>query len=158
MTDAITRRAEAERQLERVRALARLWDEAITIPVLGIKIGLDAIVGLVPGAGDLVGLAVSLYPIAAAVALRAGPSIVARMGWNVLVDAVIGAIPILGDLFDVAWRANSRNRDLLDRWARDPNRVERQSGAVLLLIGGGAIGLAAGLVWLAVRALELVLR
>jgi len=158
MSDAITRSGEAERLLERVRSLARLWDEAITIPGLGIKIGLDAIIGLLPGAGDLVGLVVSLYPVAVAVALRAGPVILARMGWNVLVDAVVGSIPILGDLFDVAWRANSKNRDLLERWARDPNRVERRSGAVLVLIGGGALGLAAGLVWLTARAVELILR
>jgi hypothetical protein len=137
--------------LDRVRRIARLWDEAVRIPVLGWRVGLDALVGLVPGIGDVVGLIASLYPLVIGAQLGAGPAVVLRMAWNILLDATVGAIPILGDLFDVAWKANARNRDLLERWARDPNRVSRSSGATLAVVGLGAAALLVLTVWSAVR-------
>ena len=140
--------------IERVRRLVRLWDEAITIPGLGWRVGLDPLVGLVPGAGDLVGLLVSLGPVMVAIRLGVGGAVVGRMLLNVFIDAAVGAVPIAGDVFDVVWRANRKNLDLLTDWVAGPERVQRWSRALLTAIVIGATGLAGGAIWLVV---ELVL-
>lgn len=92
--------------------LARLMDSAITLPIIG-KIGLDAVLGLFPVAGDLAGTAVSLTLIARM--LRYGPpsSLVSKMLSNVLVDLVLGAIPVVGFFADVWFKANERNTELM---------------------------------------------
>lgn len=138
---------ELGRALARVRRLAALWDEAVRIPILGRRVGLDALVGLVPGVGDVVGLAVSLYPLLLAAGLGAGVAVVARMALNVGIDAAVGAIPLLGDVFDVAWKANSRNRDLLESWAVSPESARRRSRLTLGIAGGLAAGLVVAATW-----------
>ena len=92
--------------------LARLMDSAITLPVIG-KIGLDAVIGLVPVVGDLAGTAVSLTLVART--LRYGPpsALVSKMLANVMVDLVLGAIPVVGFFADVWFKANDRNAELM---------------------------------------------
>ncbi len=92
--------------------LARLMDSAVTLPIIG-KVGLDAVLGLVPVVGDLAGTAVSLTLVARM--LRYGPpaSLVSRMLSNVAVDLVLGAIPFVGILADVWFKANERNAALM---------------------------------------------
>ena len=87
-------------------------------PGPGFRIGLETIVGLVPGVGDLVGGGFSLYIILQAARMGVPASLLARMGWNLLVDVVVGAVPFLGDLFDAGFKANMRNLALLDRHVR----------------------------------------
>ena len=99
----------------RLRGLARLLDTAIRIPGTNVRFGLDAIVGLVPGLGDVAGSVMSGYIVVAAARLGASSPVLLRMLVNLGVDALVGAVPLLGDLFDVGWRANTRNVALLEQ-------------------------------------------
>lgn len=118
-------RGEQER-LERLRSLAWLLDDSIPLPG-GFRIGLDAIIGLVPGLGDAIGALLSAYIINEARRLGAPRSVLMRMTGNVLVEAVIGAVPLAGDLFDAAFKANVRNLALLEHYRRDPASSRRSS-------------------------------
>ena len=105
----------AER-IARLETLANLLDTAILIPGTNIRFGADAIIGLVPGLGDLVTTALSLYIVREAGALGAPRHLVLRMLGNVAVDGILGVVPLAGDVLDVMWRANRRNMDLLRAW------------------------------------------
>jgi hypothetical protein len=100
-------------RLARLDGLARLLDTAFIIPGTGVRFGLDALIGLVPGIGDAITMAMALYIVKEARALGAPPLLIARMLVNVALDGVIGAVPLVGDAFDVAFRANRRNIALL---------------------------------------------
>lgn len=106
-------------RLRRLRSLAWLLDNSIPLPG-GYRIGLDAIVGLVPGIGDAVGALLSAYIINEARSLGAPRSILVRMIGNVLIETVVGSIPFAGDVFDAAFKANMRNLALLARYQLDP--------------------------------------
>ena len=143
-------------RLERLRRLSHLLDDAIPIPGTRYRVGWEAVVGLVPGVGDLVGGGFSLYIILQAARMGATASLLMRMGWNLLVDIVVGAVPLLGDLFDAGYKANMRNLALLDGHARSPvqsGRASRRFVAVLLVLLGlmlvGAFALAVFLIQLA---------
>jgi hypothetical protein len=112
--------------------LAWLLDSSIRLPG-GFRVGLDGLIGLIPGFGDAVGALISLYVVRRASALGLPKPVLARMLLNVGLEAVVGAIPILGDLFDFAFKANQRNVALARRYAVDARREQRVSG--LLLIG-----------------------
>ena len=128
-------------------------DAAVTIPGTNIRFGLDALIGLVPGLGDMAGAAMSGYIVLAAARLGAPTPVLVRMVTNVAIDGVVGSVPLLGDLFDVGWRANIRNTDLLDRHLAAPAATRRAStgvvaGIVLLLVllAVGAVALTIGVV------------
>jgi Domain of unknown function (DUF4112) len=106
---------------ERLKFLAWLLDSSIPIPGTPYSIGWDAIVGLLPFIGDLIGVVASSYILAEANRLGVGRTILARMAFNVALEGVIGIVPLLGDLFDAAWKANMRNVQLLDAWAERPH-------------------------------------
>ena len=108
----------AER-LRRLRSLAWLLDNSIPLPG-GYRIGLDPIIGLVPGLGDAIGALFSAYIIIEARSLGAPRSILLRMLGNVAIETVVGAIPLAGDLFDAVFKANSRNLALLAHYQLDP--------------------------------------
>lgn len=136
------------RDLDKARALARILDTAVAVPGTKIRVGLDAILGLVPGAGDAVSAALSGYIILAAARAGASKPVLLRMVGNVVLDTLIGAVPVVGDLFDVAFRANARNVALLERHAADPTTVDRGSRrlgivivAILLLVILGVVTL-----------------
>ena len=86
--------------------------------ILGRKVGWDAIVGLVPVVGDIAMAVVGAYPIYVARKHNLGKTLQARMAANLLIDWAVGEIPVLGDLFDVAFKANLKNADLLERAAK----------------------------------------
>jgi len=98
----------------RLAVLAWALDSAVRIPVIGVRVGIEPVLGLVPVVGDLAGKAVSLYFIAEAWRFSLSGRDLLRMLGNVAVDAVLGAVPVVGDLFDVVWRANQRNMAILD--------------------------------------------
>ena len=110
---ASTSRSDLETDLARARRLATLLDAEFSLA--GIQFGLDAIVGLVPVAGDLLTAAASLYPIYIARKHGLGRTLEARMALNVLVDFAAGSIPLIGDVIDVAYKANLKNLALLER-------------------------------------------
>jgi len=99
--------------LHRVERIARVLDEAIRIPGTNIRVGLDAVIGLIPGVGDAAGLALGSWFIYEAHRLGAPAELKWKMVRNVGIDAVSGLVPVLGDLVDVAYRSNRRNLDLL---------------------------------------------
>lgn len=113
-----------------VEKLAHWLDSAIRLPG-GWRIGIDGLIGLVPGFGDAAGTVLSLYVVARAAALGVPGPVLARMLLNVALDGVVGAVPILGDVFDFAFKANVRNAALLQRSAANAPRARRASAAWL---------------------------
>jgi hypothetical protein len=103
-----------------IRQLARLLDAAVRVPGTNIRFGLDAVLGLIPGAGDIAGGVLSTFIIVQAAKIGAPGSVLARMVMNVAVDSIVGAVPVLGDLFDIGWKSNTRNAELLDRYVARP--------------------------------------
>ena len=146
------------RRLERVRRLARLWDAAFGIPGTPFAVGLDPLLGLVPGVGDALGAGVALWIVLEAARLGASTNTLLHMLANVAIDALIGAVPIGGDVFDFAWKANLRNVELLERHVADPTGARRASTLWLTVIGVTLVALLAGVVALGVMALRAVLR
>lgn len=100
-------------RLDHLDRVAHTMDRALRIPLIGVRVGLDSIIGLVPGVGDLLALGPAGYIVLQAHRMGAPRGLVARMGVNIGIDAVVGSIPLIGDLFDVGWKANSRNVKLL---------------------------------------------
>ena len=100
---------------QRVESLERVLERSFTVPGINRQVGLDAIVGLVPVAGDLVSAAVGMYLVWEARNLGMSKVQLARMTANVGFDSLVGAIPIAGDLFDFVFRSNSRNLKLIRR-------------------------------------------
>jgi hypothetical protein len=142
--------------LARARTLTRLLDTAARVPGTGIRFGADAIVGLIPGLGDVAGAVLAGYLVLLAQRLGAPRSVVLRMLGNVAVDTLGGTVPLIGDLFDVAFKSNTRNLALLERAIERPTETTRTSR--LLVIGsflGLALLVAGGLVVavLAIRAI-----
>lgn len=138
----------------RIRNLARLLDSAMTIPGTQVKIGADSILGLVPVVGDLAGAALSGYIILASARLGAPPAALARMLINVGIDTVVGSVPVLGDMFDVGWRANMRNADLLESHLGGSVRQRRANRWVVAGVVAGLVALAVGAVTLSILAIK----
>lgn len=130
--------AEADVRVTRARTIAMLLDSALPVPGTRWRIGLDPLLGLVPGLGDLAGAAMSGHIVLLAARLGAPASVVARMIGHVVLDTLLGAVPVLGDLFDAAWRSNLRNVALLEAWLAEPARARRSSA---LLVGGTLLAL-----------------
>ena len=108
-------RTDRRSDLEDIRRLAHLLDDAFRIPVINYRFGLDAALGLVPVVGDVSGFAISSYIVYKAAALGVPQRTIARMVFNILLDAVVGSIPVLGSIFDIFWKANLRNIRLIER-------------------------------------------
>ena len=112
---------------ENLDLLSHILDDFLKIPGTSIRFGLDGIIGLVPGVGDVIGGIASSVIIAAAW-MRGVPYItVTRMVVNVGIEVLVGTIPIVGDMFDVAWRANRRNYALLEGSLAQPRKYTIQS-------------------------------
>ncbi len=106
--------SEREQTIKRVRALAVLLDTAWEIPGTRFRVGLDSLIGLIPGAGDVITTLAAAYIVAEAKRLGVRRRTLLRMVGNVGVDALVGIVPLAGDLFDVAFKANARNLRLLE--------------------------------------------
>ena len=129
--------AAAERRLDH---LAWLLDDLVRIPGLRWRVGLDALIGLVPGVGDSITTALSLYVLAAAVRYRVPKVTVLRMALNLAIDYAIGSVPVVGDVFDAWWKANQRNVALLRRRSL-ASPVEAREGRVGDWLFVGLVGL-----------------
>ncbi len=104
---------DTDRELRRLEKLAELMDSGFRIPGTQVRFGLDALIGLIPGIGDAVTLLPSLWLIMRARRLGAPFSLILRMLITVLVDFLVGLVPVLGDIFDIVFRANTANVDML---------------------------------------------
>ena len=102
-----------EASLRRLEHLAHLMDTAFLLPGINRRVGLDAVIGLVPVVGDLAGVAIASYIVFEARRLGAPRSLVLRMMANVALDGMVGSVPLAGDLLDAAFKANRRNVRLL---------------------------------------------
>lgn len=138
------------RRVQRLRRVGWLLDSSIPIPGTRYTLGIDQLIGLVPGIGDLAGGFLSLYIIVEAARMGVPRGVLLRMGWNVAVDTLVGEIPILGDLFDIGFKANIRNLALLDAFLARPVDVRRASGRLVVALVAGLLALTAGAVALAV--------
>jgi len=143
-------RPPAAAALAPLRTVTRVFDEAVRVPGTPLRVGLDALLGLVPGVGDAVSGLVALYGMWVGARLGAPAAVLLRMLFNVAVDAGVGAIPIAGDLFDIGWKANRRNLGLLEHWVAAPAATRRASAMTLAGVAAAVLAILAGLVWLAV--------
>lgn len=144
-----------------VRQLAWLLDSAIPIPGTRFRLGLDALLGLIPGLGDAASMLIGLYIVLTGARVGLPRAVLLRMVANVGIDALLGAIPFVGDLFDVVWRANARNARLLEEAMADPRRARRSSvwtliglALAIVLITAAGLALTVWLVVLLVRAAD----
>lgn len=120
MPEIISLKPAQQKRVQRVRQLAKLLDEAILIPGINRRIGLDPIIGLIPGGGDTVTMLMSAYIVVEAALLGLPATTLLQMVGNIVIDAFVGTVPILGDLFDVVSKANIRNIKLLDAHLAEP--------------------------------------
>ena len=118
----------------RARGIARLLDDLIRIPGTNIGIGLDPIIGLIPGIGDVVGGLMSTYILMVAAQEGVPASVLTRMLGNIALDSLVGVVPVVGDLFDVGVKSNRRNVDLLERYLAAPGKTKAASRGVVALI------------------------
>jgi hypothetical protein len=117
---AIDPQARKRAARERLIVLTRLLDSAVEVPGLRTRVGLDALLGLLPGVGDLISGALGVYLVAEARQLGASRWLQARMIGNLLIDTAVGAVPVAGDLFDVYFKAHVRNLKLLQKELGEP--------------------------------------
>jgi hypothetical protein len=120
--------------LDRLRALTRLMDQAFGVPGTKWRFGLDALMGLVPGLGDIAGGVIAVYALHVARQLGAPGVIQLHMLSNIALDASIGTIPVIGDLFDFAFKAQTRNLALLDEWLQTPHDATKRSKRGLVMV------------------------
>jgi hypothetical protein len=105
--------SERKSAISKVESMATWMDSRFTIPGTNIKFGFDALVGLIPGAGDFTTLLISGYMVTILAKNGASGFVLARMALNIAIDALLGSIPLIGDIFDVAFKANIRNVKLM---------------------------------------------
>lgn len=130
----------ASNRKQSLTRLAWLLDDSIPVPFLNRRIGLDSLIGLVPGLGDVAGALISSYILMQGVRLNAPKFTLIRMMLNIGVEVVVGWVPVLGDLFDMGWKANRRNVALLGDYLDQPQTTARSSA---LLVIGAFLGLLA---------------
>lgn len=146
-------RGQPERSIEVEESLERLgWlmDDLFRIPIIGWRVGLDALVGLIPGVGDTATTLASLYILTSAVRYRVPKVTLVRMGLNLGIDYAVGALPLVGDFFDAWWKSNQKNIELLRKRATVSASKAREGkvsdwlfvGLIILLLVGLAVGAA----------------
>lgn len=108
-------------------------------------VGLDPLLGLVPGLGDAAGALLAAWILIEAVRLGAPRATLVRMASNIAIDALVGAVPVLGDVFDIVWKANLKNVALLERHAFDPAAAGKRDRAFVALLVGAVVALCGGL-------------
>lgn len=113
MTRTAIERQELVRRLRRVHAIARVMDTAIRIPGTGIRFGADSVMGLIPGIGDAGGALIGLVIVNEARRLGVSNQLLVKMLANIGLDTFAGSVPVIGDLFDVYFKSNWRNMQLL---------------------------------------------
>lgn len=129
--------------------LAWFLDESLPVPGTKFRIGLDGIIGLIPGVGDLAGAAMSSFVLAMAARMGVPKTLLFRMGFNVLLESLVGLVPFAGDLFDFAFKANSKNVRLLKAYFETPRKAERSNLLFSVLIFIGVLAVLLGIAWLA---------
>lgn len=140
------------KDLVALRRFAYYMDEAFTIPGTPFKVGLDAVLGLIPGVGDVIGAVLSTWIVVGALRHRVPGRIIARMVLNIGIDLLFGSVPVAGDVFDFLYEENVKNMRLLEKH-RDRRRPPRSmaaialvASAIILLVLAFAVVVAAALI------------
>ncbi|KAB0680810.1 DUF4112 domain-containing protein [Aureimonas leprariae] len=120
--------ADRMRRVQRIARIARLMDTAVHVPFVGVRFGLDSVIGLVPGIGDAAGGLVGLYIINEARKLGMPKQKLLKMVANVALDAAVGSVPVAGDVFDVYFKSHRRNAQMvLDHFGDSGSRIDPDS-------------------------------
>jgi hypothetical protein len=140
--------------VEAAELLAKVLDTTVRIPGTSLYLGLDPLIGLIPGIGDVLANLIGTVILGMAARLEVPRIVIIRMSLNLLINGVVGAVPILGDLFSVWFRSNSRNADLLRQAATQSARRTHADWTYVVGIIGGTVVLLLGLVafvlWMAI--------
>jgi hypothetical protein len=143
--------------IQRLRKLSRLLDNALAIPGTTFRIGLDPVLGLIPGAGDFVGTALSAYIVIEAARLGIPRAALGKMVSNILLESLVGAIPVVGDWFDFAWKANTKNMELLEAHLGVSPESQKVNRWFIFLLVAGLFIVGIGLVTFSVLVIKLLL-
>ena len=119
-------------KLDRLRRISRVLDNAIPVPGTKLRLGLDPILGLLPGGGDTITGGISAYIVVEAARMGIPREVLLKMVGNIVIDSFAGTIPVLGDLFDVGWKSNLKNIELLEKHLQI---TESTKSDKLLIIG-----------------------
>ena len=126
--------------MQDIRRIAEYLDSKYKLP-FGWKVGWDGILGLIPGVGDTVTNVLSFYIVIRAAQLGCPPSVILRMGINILIDNLIDVVPLLGNFFDFFWKSNTKNIQLLENYVAHPRKVTAASRIVVFLTLALILGL-----------------
>lgn len=137
--------------LQRIRKVSWFLDEMFTLPGTRYRFGVDPVIGLIPGIGDALGGLLSLYLLAEAAGARVPAPILLRMLMNSTMDMIIGVIPFVGDVGDFFWKANRKNRLLIEAYVTSPQRTTRASIIVAASVLAAAMVLFFALVFTFVK-------
>ncbi len=140
--------------LRRIRMLSHLLDHSIPLPFTRFRIGIDPILGILPGGGDLLSLGISSYIVLEAIRLRLPQGTLIKMVVNLLTDTVLGSVPVAGNVFDVFWKANLRNLTLLEAHIAEPEPTRPPNLLFLILMAIAVIGIFVGAVMLVALVLQ----
>lgn len=123
--------------VRRMRSLSTLLDNAIRVPGTSIGFGIDPILGLIPGGGDILGGVLSIYIVFEAFKLGLPQERLITMVSNIALETITGTVPVFGDIFDVAWKANVKNVEILEDYVNSPEDGKKaDSWFIFLLLGG----------------------
>lgn len=139
-------------KLRRVRRLSYILDNAIPIPGTSYRIGIDPLLGLLPGGGDILGSAFSAYIVLEAALLGLPRETLVRMVLNIVLETLAGTVPVVGDFFDATWKANVKNIALLEAHLDSPRQSQKADWWFIILLLGGLM-----LFVMAIAALSIVI-
>ncbi|MEG4089293.1 DUF4112 domain-containing protein [Microcoleus sp. K1-B6] len=136
--------------LRRLRRISHLLDNAIPIPGTKYRIGLDPILGLIPGGGDLISSIFAGYVVFKSAQMGVPQETLVKMATNIVFDTVAGTVPVAGDLLDVAWKANVKNIELLDAHLGSPEQGKKADWLFVAALLLGLILIVGGVIFLSV--------
>ena len=135
------------KRLDRLRRISWWLDESIWLPGTRFRIGLDPLLGLVPGLGDAAGALLSAAILVEAVRRKVPRLTLVRMAVNIILDTSVGSVPVVGDVFDAAWKSNARNLQLLERHSNESLVAQRADRLVVSSLFGALVLLCAALLF-----------
>jgi len=158
--DSILPTTAAPAALKRLRQISHVLDNAIPLPGTKVRVGLDPILGLLPGGGDVLTGFLSVYIVVEGARMGVPAATLGRMSTNIVLDVLTGMVPVLGDLFDVTWKANSQNVKLLEKHiaSPEPSRAADKMFAVVVIamLIALVVGVAAFSMWVVSQILGLL--
>ncbi|MEG4533534.1 DUF4112 domain-containing protein [Microcoleus sp. D2_18a_D3] len=144
--------------LRRLRRISHLLDNAIPIPGTKYRIGLDPILGLIPGGGDLISSIFAGYVVFKSAQMGVPQETLVKMATNIVFDTVAGTVPVAGDLLDVAWKANVKNIELLDAHLGSPEQGKKADWLFVAALLLGLMLIVGGVIFLSVMLFSWVFR